>query len=184
VSTADPSSPADAAPGGAGYLEVEISRAGGGWDPAAEEIVLRTAQAAFAAEHPDGVAEVSVLLADDAFVQTLNRKYRGKDRPTNVLSFPQAAGPADAHFGEPRTLGDVVLAYETVKEEARDQGKAFDAHLAHLVVHGMLHLMGYDHQNEQEAADMEELERTVLARFGIADPYADAGTDGEPEEKQ
>ncbi|MDZ7714462.1 MAG: rRNA maturation RNase YbeY [Rhodovibrio sp.] len=119
-------------------------------------------------------AEVSVVLADDATVRDLNRAYRGQDKPTNVLSF---ANLEDAHApdrpdGEPVLLGDVVLARETVLAEARAQGKTPGDHLSHLCVHGLLHLLGYDHMAEAEAEAMEALERRVLAGLGIADPYA------------
>jgi probable rRNA maturation factor len=153
------------------YLSVEISRAGGDWDAVAEEIVLRLAQAAFEQDGTSSAAELSVLLADDAFVQSLNRKFRGKDKPTNVLSFPNASTPAGALYDEPSSLGDIALAYETVKAEAKTQCKSFDDHLAHLVVHGVLHLLGYDHMDDKDAEKLEIRERELLRLFGIADPY-------------
>jgi probable rRNA maturation factor len=115
-------------------------------------------------------AEVSVLLTDDAQVQELNRIWRKQDKPTNVLSFPASGtGPlADAAM-----LGDIVIAQETVAREAEDDGKRLEDHLVHLVVHGFLHLLGHDHQQEQEALAMEDLERLVLASLAIADPYAE-----------
>ena len=110
-----------------------------------------------------------MVLSDDSAVRALNRDHRGKDAPTNVLSFPPAlVPPAGA-----RPLGDVILAYETVRREALEQGKAAADHLRHLVVHGVLHLSGYDHETEAEAEEMEQLEREILAGLGIADPYAD-----------
>ncbi len=123
--------------------------------------------------------EVGVLLADDATVRELNRRYRGVDRPTNVLSFPaaDAAGstPAPAAGGdeEAMPLGDVVLALETVAREAAERGVSVADHLTHLVVHGTLHLLGHDHGTDAEAATMEALETAVLAALGVADPYAD-----------
>lgn len=153
------------------YLTVEISRAGGEWDAAAEEIVLRLAQAVFEQEGKSPLAELSVLLADNTFVQSLNRKFRGKDMPTNILSFPHAPSPADALHNEPSSLGDIALAYETVKTEAKHQRKSFDDHLAHLVVHGVLHLLGYDHMDNKDAEQMEQRERDLLKLFGIKDPY-------------
>jgi len=108
--------------------------------------------------------ELSVTLADDAAVHALNRRWRGRDAPTNVLSFAS---------GERPLLGDVVLAYETVAREAAEQGKSLADHLAHLVTHGVLHLLGFDHEVEHEAEAMEALERRVLAGIGIADPYRD-----------
>jgi probable rRNA maturation factor len=110
-------------------------------------------------------AEVSILFTDDAHIQRLNAAWRGKDKPTNVLSFPQGAGPL---------LGDVVLASETVAREAALAGKPLEAHMVHLIVHGFLHLLGYDHEREDEAEEMEALERAALERMGIADPYAAA----------
>ncbi len=165
------------------YLSVEISRAGGTWDAAAEEIVLRMAQTVFEHDGTSPVAELSVLLADDTFVQSLNRKFRGKDKPTNVLSFPNAPTPAGALYAEPSSLGDIALAYETVKAEAKTQHKSFDDHLAHLVVHGVLHLLGYDHINDKDAEKMEKRERELLKLFGIADPYV-VGPDERPREEK
>jgi probable rRNA maturation factor len=112
--------------------------------------------------------ELSLVLGDDSLVRRLNRRWRGKDRPTNVLSF---ASDEDVADGRALLLGDVVLAYETVAREAAAQGKSLAAHLAHLVAHGVLHLLGFDHQEDDEAERMERRERRVLARLGIADPY-------------
>jgi probable rRNA maturation factor len=98
-------------------------------------------------------------------VRRLNAQYRGRDKPTNVLSFPQPAGPL---------LGDVVLAAETVRAEAALAGKPLEAHMAHLIIHGFLHLIGYDHKGEEEAEAMEAVERAALERIGISDPYAAA----------
>ncbi|MEN3975444.1 rRNA maturation RNase YbeY [Emcibacter sp. SYSU 3D8] len=114
-------------------------------------------------------AEVSVLFADDAFVRDLNARWRGQDKPTNVLSFPAAAAPAQ----QPRALGDIVLAYETVAREAQEAGKPFTHHAAHLLVHGFLHLLGYDHETEAEADDMEAREVRILETLDIPDPYAE-----------
>jgi probable rRNA maturation factor len=117
-------------------------------------------------ELPDG-AEVSIVFDNDAGVRELNRRYRGKDEPTNVLSFPAARGSG---FGP--LLGDIVLAAETVVAEAEQEGPATEVHLTHLVVHGFLHLLGHDHENDGEAVVMEGLETAILARLGIADPYS------------
>lgn len=121
-------------------------------------------------------AEVSVLLADDATVRRLNADYRGKDRATNVLSFPaferiRAGDPGFLPAG-PVPLGDIVLAFETVRAEAETEGKPLAHHVSHLLIHGGLHLLGYDHQNAADAALMEGLERDILAQLGIPDPYA------------
>jgi probable rRNA maturation factor len=127
--------------------------------------------------------EVSVLLADDAAVRRLNRDYRGQDRPTNVLSFSaldetiSVAGPGSV-FPGPVLLGDVVLAFETVRHEAAAHNKGLAHHVSHLVVHGVLHLLGYDHAAEDEAAAMEALETRVLAGLGVPDPYAEASRSG------
>jgi probable rRNA maturation factor len=120
---------------------------------------------------PPGQVEVAVTLADDAEQRRLNRKFRGRDAPTNVLSFAASAPGLRAPPGAPLLLGDVVLAFETVAREAEDQGKTLADHLAHLVTHGVLHLLGFDHEAPGEAEEMEALERRVLAGIGIADPY-------------
>jgi probable rRNA maturation factor len=114
-------------------------------------------------------AEVSLLFCDDGRIQELNRDWRGLDKPTNVLSFP--AAPADRLASAP-LLGDIAIAFETVTKEARDEDKTLSDHASHMIVHGFLHLLGYDHENEEEAEEMEDLERRALARLGIADPYA------------
>lgn len=116
-------------------------------------------------------AELAVILADDAHVRSLNREWRDQDKPTNVLSFPGAGDDEDPE--EVLLLGDVVIAYETVKREAEEAEKPFRHHLAHLVVHGTLHLFGYDHIEPDEAEAMEETERQALARLAIPDPYAE-----------
>ena len=113
-------------------------------------------------------AEVCVHLADDAQVRALNARWRGLDKPTNVLSFP-AASPSG--LAKAQLLGDVVLAFETVAREAADDGKPLADHYRHLVVHGFLHLLGYDHEREADAERMEAMETRILARLGVADPY-------------
>jgi probable rRNA maturation factor len=129
--------------------------------PGADKLARRAAKAALAAVH-EGPAEVSLALADDAQVRVLNRDYRGKDKPTNVLSFESGDRPF---------LGDVVLALETVLAEAKDQGKEPADHLTHLVVHGVLHLLGHDHEKTTEARKMERVEVEVLSGLGVPDPY-------------
>jgi probable rRNA maturation factor len=117
-------------------------------------------------------AELSLVLASDRRLRTLNRDWRGVDKPTNVLAFPAEDAVSDgADSGPPRQLGDVILAYETVTTEARAQGKPTAAHLSHLVVHGVLHLLGFDHQTDDEAADMEAAEIAILGGLGVPDPY-------------
>lgn len=115
--------------------------------------------------------EISVVLADDKFVQTLNRSWRDLDAPTNVLAFP--ASDEDMPEGSVQLLGDVVVAFETTRREAEEQGKQLDAHLTHLIVHGVLHLLGYDHLVDDEAEQMERLETDILSGLGVDDPYAD-----------
>lgn len=120
---------------------------------------------------------VSLVMADDDEVHALNRQWRAKDRPTNVLSFPMLARAevlaAAANPGAPGMLGDLILAHGVCTREAADKGIAVEAHTAHLVIHGLLHLAGYDHETgEAEAEEMENLERKALAQMGIADPYA------------
>ncbi len=117
-----------------------------------------------AAEKAAPPGDVVILLTDDDTVRDLNARFRGKDRPTNVLSFP-APENARPH------LGDIVLAHGICAAEARDQGKTFADHLSHLVIHGVLHLMGHDHEDDDEAEAMEARERTLLAALGIPDPY-------------
>ncbi len=143
-------------------IEVEIDS--DGWTkalPDAAEVVERAAAAALGTVEGD----VVVLLADDAAVQDLNARFRDKDRPTNVLSFP-AAESAFPH------LGDVVLGYAYCAAEAATQSKTLSDHLSHLVVHGVLHLLGRDHEDDAEAEEMEAEEREILAELGVADPYA------------
>lgn len=112
-------------------------------------------------------AELSVVLAGDAFVRDLNARWRGKDAPTNVLSFPAAAPPM---------LGDIVVAYETSARESEAAGRPLADYLSHLVVHGVFHLVGHDHEDDAEADEMERLESLALARLGIASPYAVAAS--------
>ncbi|CCG41495.1 rRNA maturation RNase YbeY [Magnetospirillum molischianum] len=123
---------------------------------------------------PEGPLELSVVLADDKTVQALNRDWRGKDAPTNVLSFA-ALDDEDAPLveGAPLLLGDVILAWETVSAEAEASGRPLADHFSHLVIHGVLHLLGFDHLDEEEAAEMEGLETRLLATLGISDPYQD-----------
>ena len=123
------------------------------------------------ASDPARDADVSVRIVDEAEMRALNREYRGQDKPTNVLAFP--AG--DAGFlppGEIPLLGDVVVCAAVVVREAEEQGKPLEHHWAHMLVHGTLHLLGYDHVGEEQAEAMEALERRILDQFGIADPYA------------
>ncbi len=157
--------------------EIDVAIEDARWSEAVPEIEPLVARAIGAALAilPDSVAEpveVSVLLADDETVRGLNRDWRGKDKPTNVLSFPAAEQPRPP--GMPRPLGDVVLAYDTMLRESAEQSKPLKHHLVHLLVHGTLHLLGQDHETgEAQAEAMESLEIAALAKLGIANPYAD-----------
>lgn len=147
-----------------------------------EALVIRAVEAGIAAapEPPADAVEVSVLLADDATVQALNRTWRAKDKPTNVLSFP--AAPQPRHDGAAVPLGDLVLAYDTLVRESGEQSKPLGHHLAHLLVHGTLHLLGQDHETgEAEADAMEALEIAALAGLGIPNPYAEDHFDEPPD---
>jgi probable rRNA maturation factor len=151
---------------GAPVIDIETASPLWAQQPQAESTV-RAAIAA-AAERVPAEGELSVLLTDDEAVRVLNRNWRGIDKPTNVLSFPLAADQVSFAL-----LGDIAIAYETVAREAAAEGKPFLHHLAHLAVHGFLHLMGYDHATDSQAEAMERLERDILARLAIADPYAE-----------
>lgn len=119
---------------------------------------------------PDTASEVSIVFSDDAHIRSLNAAWRDKDKPTNVLSFP--AFPVAPGSSLPPMLGDIVLASETVAREAELEGKPVEHHITHLIVHGLLHLLGHDHEDDAEAERMEGLERAALARLAIPDPYA------------
>jgi probable rRNA maturation factor len=152
-------------------LEVEIVRHGRAWAGQVTDAALkRAAQAALrsiGSSLSPGAYQVTLVLTDDGEMRNLNRTWRGKDVPTNVLSFPSG------EVGPPGFLGDVLLALETVRKEAREQNLRLEDHSAHLVVHGVLHLLGFDHIDDEEAERMEELERAALASLGVADPYAE-----------
>ena len=124
---------------------------------------------AAAAEHEQVEGVVSVLLGDDVAIAGMNKEFRGKEGSTNVLSFPPAQADPP---GPQRFLGDIALAAETIAEEANFQGKRFEHHAAHLVVHGFLHLLGYDHENDADTNRMESRETAILRSIGIDDPYA------------
>ncbi len=176
-----------------GVAEVFVSVPCGRWLqrlPGARALCRKAASAAFeigadSARTGRGTFEVSLVLGDDDFVRALNRTYRGRDTATNVLAFRnftagEAVNPASSRRrstamtrdGEkPVLLGDVVIAYETAVAEASAGRKSIEAHLCHLVVHGVLHLLGYDHEDETDALRMERIETSVLGQFGLPDPY-------------
>jgi probable rRNA maturation factor len=140
----------------------------------AKAIVRRAVTRAAAAVLSTSKGELAIVLADDASIRLLNRDWRGVDAATNVLSFPaKAANGNKAANGKktPEHLGDIVLAFETIAREARGEGKPFAHHLAHLAVHGFLHLVGYDHERAKDAQVMEDAERAILRQLAIPDPY-------------
>lgn len=156
-------------------ISIAISVEAGDWPPqaAVRELAERAISAVLAVrpqtlEQPvrNSAAEISILLNDDSGIRKLNNKFRGKDQATNVLSFSQKLAGG--------LLGDVILASETVRGEAALAGKTLEDHMAHLIIHGFLHLLGYDHEEDEQAEIMEALERAALKRMGIADPYAAA----------
>ena len=137
-------------------------------EPDAEAMVWRAAQAVLDAHEDLPGNGIVILLADDDSVQVLNRDFRQKDAPTNVLSFPAAVPPGPEAEGP---IGDIVLAFGVCAREAAEQGKPLAHHLQHLVAHGVLHLLGYDHQSDDEAETMEALEREILSGLDVPDPY-------------
>jgi len=164
---------------------IEIAFEDPRWDAAGlEPLAQRACTAALRhlGQEP-ALFEISMLACDDTRIRGLNAEFRGKDTPTNVLSWPAwdlsaetpGAMPEPPEPGtedDPEGLGDMALAYETCAREAEEQGKSLDDHVTHLVVHSLLHLLGYDHETDAEAAVMEETEVAILAQLGIADPYA------------
>jgi len=138
-------------------------------EPEAEALVWRAAQAVLDAQEDIEGQGIVILLADDDSVQTLNRDFRQKDYATNVLSFPSPQGPEVNPEGQ---IGDIALAFGVCRREAEEQGKPLAHHLQHLVAHGVLHLLGYDHESDEDAEVMEALERELLAGLDIPDPYA------------
>jgi probable rRNA maturation factor len=140
------------------------------------DTMLRRAVAEAASMVSTGDGELAIVLTDDSAMRALNRDWRGQDKPTNVISFPAKASPAAA----PRMLGDIVIAYQTMTREAQTEGKPLMHHLAHLAVHGFLHLAGYDHDAEKAAEAMEELEVAILARLDVPNPYLRRGVEARP----
>ncbi len=151
-------------------IDVTISRTE--WETLGDldALALRATRAAFdvTGGPPEQPVSVSLLFADDAEIRTLNANWRDKDKPTNVLSFPANHPPG---MPGPELLGDIILAIETCAREAEEEDKTLLDHTTHLVVHGVLHLLGYDHMSPEEAEEMENLEIETLAVLGIADPY-------------
>ena len=143
---------------------VEIEIEDPAWEDALPNVETLVEAATYAALPPGEMGDVVILLTDDASVKDLNIRFRSKYTPTNVLSFPTPAGQD--------SLGDIALAYGVCTREAAEQAKPLAHHLQHLVAHGVLHLLGYDHQEDDEAEVMEALETQILGRLGIPDPYA------------
>ncbi|MET3519566.1 MULTISPECIES: rRNA maturation RNase YbeY [unclassified Mesorhizobium] len=162
----------DRKPGGGLPVDIDISIEAGDWPDEAglTRLVDRAVAAAFAETGVDGASELSIVFSDDAHIRTLNAGWRGKDKPTNVLSFPAFPFPKGGPL--PPMLGDIVLAAETVAREAALEDKPLANHITHLVIHGLLHLLGHDHETDAEAEEMEAIERAALARLAIPDPYA------------
>jgi probable rRNA maturation factor len=147
--------------------KIDVLVESGLWNDTADgEPVVRRAIAEAAATLSTPGAELAIVLTDDSAIRLLNRTWRGVDAATNVLSFPTGRTG-----GAPLLIGDIVLAYETIAAEALAEGKPFAHHLAHLAVHGFLHLLGYDHERKKDAEAMERLERDILQRLAIPDPY-------------
>jgi probable rRNA maturation factor len=159
-------------------IDIESPWPAGDWEALANRAAGATAAVAPELDHSRLLA--SLLFTDDDDVQALNREWRGKDQPTNVLSFPMLARAELLNLaadGPPELLGDIALAYETCAREAVEKGAALEAHAAHLIVHGLLHLAGYDHETSPADAEaMEALEIKALASLGFADPYAVQGS--------
>lgn len=155
------------------WLRIDVVPDGGDWTAFVSIGQYVTSAAEALASHNQfaghGLSDACIALSDDANVRALNAQYRGMDKPTNVLSFPAGSGPRDGVI----PLGDIVLAAETIAREAQEQGIPPAQHLQHLVVHGLLHLLGYDHETEDEAAQMEAIEIEVLASLGIPNPYTE-----------
>ncbi len=140
-------------------------------------MLRRVAATTIAHTGSDRPVEISLVLTDDARVRVLNRDFRGQNKATNVLAFPGEGGDLTAADDAPLLIGDLVVALETTESEARARGKAMSDHVCHLVVHGILHLLGYDHTHEADAEAMEAAERAILARLGVADPYVQGAAD-------
>lgn len=154
-------------------IDIDIMIEAGPWpdESVLEDLVQKAVEAAWSNLGLERTpSELSVVFTDDASIKFLNAQWRDKDKATNVLSFPAFRVKAGSQPGP--MLGDIVIAYETVAREAADEGKPVNNHLTHLVVHGFLHLLGYDHETDVEAEEMERLEREILHALAISDPYA------------
>ena len=167
-----PSNPAPMTPATQASVDVQVAATGDGIPDVAT--IRRWVRQAIDGAGASGRLEVSVRVVDTAEMQALNRQYRDRDRPTNVLSFP-AGSVAGLPDGENGPLGDIVVCAPVVADEAAEQGKPPAEHWAHMLVHGTLHLLGYDHEDDGEALDMEALEARILGISGISNPYRSPG---------
>jgi probable rRNA maturation factor len=159
-----------------GKLKIDVLIDSSHWKSAGNiRTLVRRAIAEAASTQSTSGAELAIVLTDDSAIRQLNRLWRSVDAPTNVLSFPAATKQAD---DEPAHLGDIVLAYQTIAREARAEGKPFAHHVAHLAVHGYLHLIGFDHEQDADAEAMEQAERKILRRLAIPDPYRQSAGKG------
>ena len=150
------------------HIEIQIRSPLWNAQPLASQTIRDAIDAAADALSIEG-GEVSIVLTDDSAIARLNRDWRGIDKPTNVLSFPASDHNAG---GGMQLLGDIVIAYETLERECEDENRLFLHHLAHLTVHGFLHLIGYDHQTDAQAEEMEGLESRIMTRLNMPDPYS------------
>jgi probable rRNA maturation factor len=154
-------------------ITLDLTVEAGEWEKLGdiEALAQRAVDAAIAAvPATEGELAVAVLLTDDAAMREINKDWRDQDKPTNVLSFPAVAHPG---MPGPRHIGDVVLAWETTQREALDESKSIEAHASHLIVHGVLHCLGYDHESDEQAEEMEALEVSALKGIGYKDPYSE-----------
>jgi probable rRNA maturation factor len=164
-------------PGPRAKLKIDVLVDSDRWkEPAKARAAVRRAIGQAAATVSTTGTELAIVLTDDSAIRQLNRLWRGIDAPTNVLSFPSKRPPRTKQGAdEPPHLGDIVLAYETIAREASAEHRPFAHHVAHLAVHGFLHLLGYDHDKDADAETMEQTERKVLRRLHIPDPYRPPG---------
>lgn len=146
-------------------LHIDITIEDPRWTDISEELIKETLLLT-SQQFEEENLELSLVLTNDTAIQKLNHDYREKDKPTNVLSFPN----------DPPLLGDIVMAYETIEHEAIEQGKEQEHHIRHMLVHGLLHLYGYDHITDEDADEMESLEAEILAKMGIKNPYTSTGS--------
>ena len=165
-------------------IEVDVSISEPEWnssfleleDLVREAVILSIQSASLPKPIRDRDIEASVVLANDDLVQVLNREYRGMDKPTNVLSFASLDSDDPLPDVGSVSIGDIILSYQTIAREAKEQDKFFKDHFTHLVVHGTLHLLGYDHENEDDATNMETLEIRILQKMNIQNPYMDTSS--------